>query len=235
MRLTAAGWVVRVASLSLLAAALVVFVTMSSLASRQANDRRLLAETSIETTAEVTRLWRNEGRSRQPWVAYRFTLSDRVFEREAEIRLARWRTLHVGSPLPIRFPAAYPERSLPRGWEAQAMPLWLPFLVSAAIAAGGVACLLWLNAERRLVSEGRAAPAIVTKITKHHTSHGGTYRDVRYEFPLLSGAIWSGKSRAERKPPAVGSVICVLYDPDHPRRSLPYPVRLVRPGVLRNP
>lgn len=232
VRLTAGGWVVSVAALSLVALAVVVFVTMSSVAIRQANEQRLLKDTGLEVTAEVTRLWRNEGKSRQPWVAYRFELSGRVFAREAEIGLARWRTLHVGSPLPIRFPAAHPERSLPRGREAQAMPLWLPFVVSASIAAFGVACLFWLNRERRLVSDGRAAPAIVTKITTHHSSHGGTHRHMRYEFPLLSGAVASGKSSTSGKGPAVGSVICVLSDPDNPRRSVPYPVRLVRPETL---
>jgi hypothetical protein len=115
VRLTAAGWVVRVASLSLLAVALVVFVTMSRLASRQANDRRLLAETSIETTAAVTRLWRNEGRSRQTWVAYRFTVSDRVFEREAEIRL----------------------RAGGRSWDRRFRFAFLPRIPNGACRAGG--------------------------------------------------------------------------------------------------
>jgi hypothetical protein len=208
---------------------------MSSAAIRQTHERRLLTDTGVDATAEVTRLWRTSGDSHQPWVAYRFRLAGRVFEREAKIGLARWRTLEVGSPLAIRYPAQHPDRSLPRGVTAQAMPLWLPFVVSAAIGVVGIAGLLWLNFERRLVSEGRAAPAIVTKVTKHHTSHGGTYRDMRYDFPLLSGATSSGKSRTTRKPPDFGSVICVLYDPDQPRTSVPYPLKLARPETLRNP
>ena len=81
-----------------------------------------------------------------------------------------------------------------RQTDVQTIPLWLPFAVSGAIAVLGFACLHWLNFERHLVSDGRPAPAIVTRITAHHTAHGGTLRDIRYEFPLLSGAATSGKS-----------------------------------------
>ena len=232
--LTAGGWVVRVAAGSLLVLAIVVFVTMSRAAIRQADDRRLLRDIGVDGTAEVTRLWRSDGKSHEPRVAYRFWLDGHLFEANSKIGFSRWRMLQVGSPLPIRFPDGHPERSLPRGMERQAMPLWLPFAVSAAIGAGGLACGFWLSLERRLVSVGRAAPAIVTKVTKHQSSHGGHWR-VRYEFPLLSGAAATGTSRTQRKPPAVGSIFCVLYDPEHPRRSLSYPVKLVRPAVLRNP
>jgi len=108
------------------------------------------------------------------------------------------------------------------------MPIWLPFFASTAVAVFGIVCVVWLTFEKRLVRDGRAAPAIVTKITTHRTSHGGTHWHVHYEFRLLNGRLAAGKSHAWRKTPAVGSAICVVYDPDRPRRSLPYPVRLVR-------
>jgi len=46
---------------------------------------------------------------------------------------------------------------------------------------------------------------------------------------LMSGVIATGKSDTSRKPPAVGTVLCVVYLPDEPRRSAPYPLALVRP------
>jgi hypothetical protein len=233
--LTAGGWVVRVAAVSLVALAIVVFVALSRAAGRQADDRRLLRDTGVDATAEVTRLWRSGEKSHEPRVAYRFWLGGQLFEGSSTIGFSHWRMLGVGSRLPIRFPDGHPDKSLARGVESQAMPLWLPFVVSAAIGAGGFGCLFWLNLERRLVSIGRAAPAIVTRVKKHHSSHGGGHWQIRYEFRLLSGASAAGTSRTQRKPPVVGTVICVLYDPDRPRRSLPYPVRLARPAVLRNP
>jgi hypothetical protein len=51
-----------------------------------------------------------------------------------------------------------------------------------------------------------------------------------YEFPLLSGAVASGKAGTSAKPPAIGSVICVIYDPESPKRNAVYPLSLVIPA-----
>ena len=40
----------------------------------------------------------------------------------------------------------------------------------------------------------------------------------------------SGKSCASSKPPALGSVVTVVYDPDQPRRNAVYPFSLVKPA-----
>jgi hypothetical protein len=40
----------------------------------------------------------------------------------------------------------------------------------------------------------------------------------------------SGKSGTSSKPPAVGTVICVVYDPDRPSRNRVYPLALVKPA-----
>jgi hypothetical protein len=111
-----------------------------------------------------------------------------------------------------------------------AIPRWLPFVVAAAIAAIGMLCVYLIHIQRTLLMEGRAAPAVVTGHAKHQTPHGGTQRSLTYTFSLLSGATASGKSGTSSKPPAIGSVICVLYDPERPRRSMPYPLPLVRPA-----
>jgi hypothetical protein len=111
------------------------------------------------------------------------------------------------------------------------MPLWLPFLVAAGVAALGGLCLRELHRQRRLLTEGRAAPAVVTKHTDTKDSHGGKHKTITYDFPLLNGAMRTGTSGTSSKPPAVGSVICVVYDPDVPTRNKVYPLSLVTPAT----
>ncbi len=94
----------------------------------------------------------------------------------------------------------------------------------------GLLCLFAIQKQRRLLTDGRAAPAIVTAHHRHHSGHGGTHRSLTYEFPLLNGATATGRSQTSSKPPAVGSVICVIYDPDRPTRSMAYPFSLVQPA-----
>jgi len=113
---------------------------------------------------------------------------------------------------------------------AEVSPVWVPFVVSAALILLSVLCRLLVDRERRLAGEGRAAPAVVTGQFKQHSSHGGTHRYITYEYRLLSGAVRRGRMSVE-KPPAVGSVICVLYDPNEPRRTSRCPMRLVRPAI----
>jgi hypothetical protein len=97
------------------------------------------------------------------------------------------------------------------------------------LLGGGGLCLFAIQRQRRLLSEGRAAPALVTGHHRHRTSHG-THRSMTYAFPLLSGGVASGKGRTSNKPPAIGSVICVVYDPESPNRNTVYPLSLVTPS-----
>ena len=235
IRLTAGGRALVVVAVILFAAALATGVVMQRVAIGQDDERRLLAGEGVVTNGTVERVWRSNGDSKQPWVSYRIEVVERPYEGRSKIALSRWRGLHVGDALQVRYLPADPRLSVLAGTELRAMPLWLQSVVAAAIGTFGVACLLWLRVQRRLLMDGRAAPAIVTRHISTHTSHGGSHRFIVYEFPLPSGATASGKASTSRKPPAIGSVICVLYDPERPRRSQPYPLQLVRPAVLSNP
>jgi hypothetical protein len=227
-RLTANGVALVIASVTLLASSVVVFVLLSRLAIQQADVRRHLAEHGEDAVAGVTRLWRSTGDSHQPWVAYQWRAGSLTYGGQLRLRLATWNTLHIGSPLAIRYDPSDPSRSVLAGTEPSTLPLWAPPLASSSLLAGGIACLLLLRAHRQLLRDGRAAPAVITKRRKISTQHGGSYVSIAYEFPLLSGATATGRSQASRNPLAVGGVICVVYDSDRPRRSMPYPFKLVK-------
>jgi len=61
-------------------------------------------------------------------------------------------------------------------------------------------------------------------VTGHRRTKDGTI--LRYEFVLLNGATARGAARADVL--AIGSQVCVLYDPENPRRNAPYPLTLVK-------
>jgi hypothetical protein len=109
------------------------------------------------------------------------------------------------------------------------MPWWLPLVVASAFVAAGALCLGGLRRQRQLLEDGCIAAGIVTAHHKQNTSHG-THQSLTYEFPLLSGAVAKGKAGASKRSPAVGSVVCVVYDPDRPGRNRIYPLPLVRPA-----
>lgn len=190
--------------------------------SRQAEEQRLFREQALDGVAEVTRLWRGTGESRQPWVAYRLSVNGLSYEGQAKLGSRARRTLRVGSQIPVRYLRSDPSVSRLRDHEPEPMPVFVAYLVAGALALTAGFVLLPLRRQRSLLSEGRAAPA---RVTRHAKNQHGTSFD--FEFASLSGAKVKGKGGPRSKPPAIGSTICVVYEPDNPRRSAPYPFSLV--------
>jgi hypothetical protein len=227
VQLTAAGRALVAVAALLVVAAVAAGLLMQSEAARQAADRRALVDTGVMITGQVTRLWRSGDDRRR--VAYGFVVSGRAYAGSARVSEARRRALQVGSPLPVRYapanPAVHDLGGAPRG----GMPVWLPAVVFAALAGGGAACLVAVARQRRLLMDGRLAPAVVTGHKTRKTQHG-THRLLTFDFVLPSGRVESGRSATSKAPPAAGTALCVVYDPDHPRRHRIYPFPLVRPA-----
>jgi hypothetical protein len=232
VRLTAGGRFVYGVAIVLFAASIAAVVLLSRLANVQAADRDALMRDSVVTRAQVTRLWKKSGESSRTMVAYAFDVNGQPHDGQARISTARWRRLQVGATLDIRYRPDNPDTTMVEGFEPSVLPRFVPFLLGVLAAMAGTLVLYGLNCQRRLLSEGRAAQAVVTEVRKHHTTHGGSYRTVNYTFQLMSGAMRSGKSEAPRKPPAIGSTVWIVYDPDRPRRSRLYPFPLVKTARL---
>ena len=228
VRFNGAGKAVLSVAVALFVGALPAGVALQVTASRQAQNRRLLQDQGVDTEGRITRLWRSRDEDKQPWVAYQFTAQRRTYDRRAKLPLRAWRNLRVGSGLPVRYLPSDPALSYPRGHEGKPTPMWVPYLVAGGLAVSGWLVTRGLLSQRRLLAQGRPAPALVTRHTQ--AQHGKT---IYYEFPVLSGAIAKGHSGPTRKPPAPGATICVLYDPENPRRNAPYPLSLVKPAYLR--
>ena len=162
------------------------------------------------------------GEDQQHLVSYRFTVQERAYVTRKEVPSRIWQTLTVGSSLPVRFLPSNPKVNHPIGWDDTPMPPWVPYLVFAVLAAIASFLTILLRNQMRLLTEGRPAPGIVTG---QRRTKDGTI--IRYEFTLLNGATAKGRGQS-RRPPAIGSQICVLYDPENPRRNAPYPLCLVK-------
>ena len=223
VRLTGGGKALLSLAVVLLVGSVVAGVGLWTVAGRDAQIARLFREDGVDADALVTRLWRLRQEGGRTLVAYRFTASGKIYEVESRIPRRTWQNLQVGSPLPIRYVQSNPAFNYPRAYGRRGAAPWLPFVVGAGIAACGVLILLPLLRQHRLLANGRAA---LGHVTRHRDEqHGKKYY---YEFHLLSGATAKGESGPSKKPPAIGSTFCVLYDPETPRTNSPYPLSLVR-------
>ena len=228
IRLSRAGRLVSVVAVVLCLAAPAVAVLLQRQVVFDRAEREALLRSGVVTNGVVVRLRRDSKENKRPTVYYRFTENGRTVEDHARVPTARWKELGVGGTLPIRHLAENPAVNIPDGVEPGVMPSALPYILSPLPLVIGLVCWLTLQYQRGLLSNGHAAIAVVKSVTKRRGQHGESIKTVRYEFPLPSGAAQTGSFQTQRSVPDVGSSIAVVYDAEHPRRSRPYPLSLVR-------
>jgi hypothetical protein len=222
VRLTGAGIALLVVAGAMLLGAVAAGIGLGTVFRRQVKDLRLLSEQGVNTDAQITRLWRSSGKDQQHLLSYRFTVEEREYVARKGVPPRIWQTLRAGSSLPVRYLPSNPKVNHPTGWDDTPMPNWVPYLVFGELAVIAVVLAMLLRRQMQLLTEGRPAPGIVTG---HRRTKNGTV--IRYEFQLLNGATAKGRGQS-RRPPAIGAPICVLYDPENPRRNAPYPLCLVK-------
>lgn len=229
VRLSAGGIVLATLAVALFAGAAGAGIGLSRVADRQAGDQRALATDGVDIEGRILRLWRSSG-EKSRWLSYTYAVDGRAYEGRTKMGESKWKALRVGATVPVRYLRADPGRSFAAGVQPNAMPVWLPFIIAVGLAISGWLCVRGIRGQRQLLAEGRAAAAIVTSHKTYRTQHGGKQETFMYTFQVFSGATAEGKGGPVSKPPAIGSVICVLYDAEQPSRNAPYPLPLVRPA-----
>ena len=223
--LTTGGQAVVVVAWLLAVAALVAGFALHRESQRQSQVALDFDQRSVTRDAVVDRLWRKTGGEDKPaFAAFHFDAGGTRIDGESWLPLRQWRRLSTGSALPLRYLPDNPRRFVLAGQRPGGVPFAVPYVVSSILAALALACFAAVQWQRRLLSEGRPAPAVVTAVRKHKGSHGTTHRQICYEFPLLAGTIATGKAAAVAE---VGARISVVYDPERPTRNRPYPFSLV--------
>lgn len=225
VRMTGAGVAVVVTAVLLAAGAVTEFTILSLRASGDsARTRRLLAE-GRATTGAIVRVYHSTGKHTRHTAVYEFDVAGETFRRSAPVSSAAVRQLARGAPVAVRYLPDNPSESrLPEYERPSGIPLWLGPLIALPLLFTAGLLGRRLAARRRLLEEGRAAPAIVTG----YGIKSDKGREVRYEFPTLSGARKTGKYGPVQnsKLPALGDRLVIVYDPNEPECSARYPLEL---------
>jgi hypothetical protein len=223
VRLSCQGMALAVMGAVFLAGSPALGLFLDARAARQREERRRLHDEGRAATATITRLWRTGENGEGRMVAYRFRAETGDVEGRAGVPAKVWKDLHAGGTLAVRYVPSKPKINHPGDWPMEVIPRWLGPLLTPLFWIAPTIFALVIRRQTRLLTEGRPAQGIVTSLKRMDKA-----MQVSYEFRLLSGATAKGKSTAGRRPPAVGSAVCVLYDPENPRRNALYPLQLVR-------
>ena len=225
--LTRGGRALTLVAWLLVAGAVAGGVALHVEAERQSQAASDFDQRSVTASAVVDRLWRkNSDEDKPAFAAFHFDANGARIDGESRLPLRQWRRLSTGSTVPLRYLPENPSRFVLAGQRRGGMPLAVPYVISSILAALALVCFAAVQWQRRLLSEGRPASAVVTAVRKHKGSHGATHSEIAYEFRVLAGTVATGKSTAG-KPAVVGARISVVYDPEQPKRNRPYPFSLV--------
>jgi hypothetical protein len=228
VRLTGAGRALLSLAILMLLAAPIIGVLLYVKSTGDHDERRELIAKGIEAQALVTRRWVTTGEHSKRMIEYTYAAEGRTYQSRVELLGPKsWSPLIPGSMLPVRYLPSNPRAHLVPGHEEELMPLWLPFPVSFLMAAIGWLLTRPLAVQRRLLCEGRPTQGIVTG---HKKTHQATV--AHYTFAVMSGAMARGKVERQKNPPAIGSTICVLYEPDRVQHNRVYPLELFRTARL---
>jgi hypothetical protein len=230
VRLTGGGRVLMGLAWLLAAAAIVAGGLLYREASRQYTVSAAIDQRGVTTTAVIDRVWRKTDDGKPAFASFHFDAAGTRIAGETRMHLDAWRELRAGSIVRVRYLQEDPSRLRLDGARVKRLPFAIPYVVSGVLASIALLCAFAISHQRWLLMEGRLAPAVVTAITTHKESHGHSHCRITYEFPLLGGGVGSGKAGAP-KGSAVGATIAVLYDPNKPGRSHPYPFSLVTANV----
>jgi hypothetical protein len=229
VHLRPAGVVLAVMSLLFVAGSVAAGALLYVKATADREERRQLMQTGRDAQAEITRKWSTRGDNRRYLMAYRYEVGAGAYDGSVQIGRRAWESVKPGSVLTVRYLPGDPGSHVVLRWEEQLMPLWVPFLVPALLLLVAWLMTLPVSSQRRLLAEGRPAPAIVVS---HKKTKDGVV--AHYELCALNGTIGSGKMGPKKRQPApIGSELCVLYEPDRVRHNAAYPLSLVqtRPGA----
>jgi hypothetical protein len=187
---------------------------------------RLFAVEAVAADAEVVRVQRRGDEGRRVTVHYRYIVGNRAYSGSRNLRRGADAPA-TGSRIAVRYLASEPTASWIDGSRPEHQPAWPPFVIVGAAAVTMACPLFFLRRQWHLLTYGRPAMAVITKIEKKRSDKASYWR-VHYEWTLLSGARRTGHyAHSNKVPPEVGSSIAILYDRDRPSRHSKYPLSLV--------
>jgi hypothetical protein len=189
-------------------------------------DHQLQTEAK-ETQGSVTRKWTQSSKSNTiyHYVGYSFVVGGRTFWGESHVPNSKWQTLSVGSPLGVRYVPSYPLNSRADiAFESPPMPYWVVLAVFVVWLLFIWLSLYDVRKDRALLQNGQAVAGLI--LTDNRGKRIPRYGWVTgYEFQLPDGSMRKGTVQRDRTWEK-GQTVCILYDPNRPRRSGIYPLRM---------
>jgi Protein of unknown function (DUF3592) len=201
---------------------------LSSLSRQQNAQYAAERADAVSTQARVTEVQRISGKGERWRVRYTFDVEGEIFDGATSMRRSDARAYQSGGVVRVMYVPSEPERNWVAGHEPKPLPGLLATLIGITTVLIGL--LLWwiVQRQRRMLERWRTAIARVIEAKRYSTGKSAGVK-VKFEFTTLEGTVQQGRTNTTiAAAPAQGSEVVVLYDNDNPKRTVLYPLALVK-------
>lgn len=228
VQLTGTGKAAVVAMIALVVTAVAGTIALAAKATADESRWKSWSAEAVSTQGEVTALGkRGSGDNTKYYVSYSYREHQTSYSATGTVRSREWRRMKQGDTLEVVYRRSEPGQSWLPGHEPKGVPWFAPLLFGVSVLIPVPVMARLLKRQRQLLELGRAAEATVVE-AKRRSHEKGSYYAVQYEFQTIAGSRRNGKFNVNRKPPAVGDRLTVVYHPDEESWSARYPLSLVR-------
>ena len=227
VRPNASGWLVVLVALALVMGGLWGGADLHRRAKESRHRAALFAAEAVTTDAEVISVQRRGGGDdRRSVVHYRYLGGNTERTGRATMRRRDRDRYAAGSRASVRYLASDPDSSWIEGHAPRSRPYWPAFATPLGCIVAAGLLLALMRRQSHLLTYGRPALGVVTKVEKKR-SDKGTYWRVHYEWKVLSGGTREGRyNHGRNEPPSIGTVLPLVYDRDS-EKSARYPLSLM--------
>jgi hypothetical protein len=190
-----------------------------------------LAREGVTAEARVLRIGITTDKDRLKFVVYQYAAAGRVYQGRTTLWRREEKAFEAGLSTTVRYLPGEPEKSWLAGHGPAGPPAWVALVAPLLLLAPALGLALMVRKQRWLLAEGSSAQGRVVSYKKFHAQHSSGYH-VYYEFRVPSGATQKVRQDSSKKPPAPGTAVTILYDPDVPKRAAKYPLSLVRVDAM---
>jgi hypothetical protein len=195
-------------------------------------DQALLERMAVEgavTGGTVEYIGPAYGKDSHRKITFRYEVNGHSYTPNTTVGSRAAQGLQAAGQVQVRYLPADPARGWIVGHEPQQTPVWASPLAGLSMVLGALVLVFQFRRQRSLLSEGRPAAGVVTKVRWAGGNHGTGKHVASYQFQAQDGQTYKGRFRGTKKRcGAVGDSLTVLYDSDNPKRSSRYPMQLVK-------
>jgi hypothetical protein len=193
--------------------------------SRDLEAQNRVVQSGMNINAVITRHWiSQEGKS--PYsLEYEYQVEGKTYQGKCSVSHESWTDLVKKGSIMVRYLPSDPAKQITPGHDPELPQPWLAILYPGAFFLWAGIAVRAIVIQYQCLAEGIGAPAIVVRVRR--TQH--LWQKIAYYiFVDGNGTQVKGKIGPQMSPPSSGTVVNIVYKPDHEKHSTVYPAPFVQ-------